>query len=105
MLTLTPAAAEVVRQLVANSPVDDTGGVRISAGDTTEDGTELQLRVVDRPETSDESLDEEGAHVYLEPTVAEYLDDKVLDAHLHEGSGAHFELLPQDAPRADDTDE
>jgi iron-sulfur cluster assembly protein len=102
MLTLTPAAAEVVRQLVANSPVDETGGVRISAGETTPEGTELQMQLVDQPETSDESVDEEGAHIYLEPTVAPYLEDKVLDAHLHEGGGAHFELRPQGMPGAED---
>jgi hypothetical protein len=30
MLTLTPAAAEVVRQLVTSSSVDENGGMRIS---------------------------------------------------------------------------
>ena len=36
MLTLTPTATEAVRQIVARAPVDDeTGGLRISAGEPT----------------------------------------------------------------------
>jgi iron-sulfur cluster assembly protein len=86
VLTLTPTAAEVVRQLVASAPVDDdAGGVRISAGETTASGTQLQITLVDGPEGADRALDEEGAHVFLEPEVAEFLDDKVLDAQLDEG--------------------
>src|SRR3954451_9904539 len=101
MLTLPPTAAEVVRQLVSNSPVDENGGMRISPGETTAEGTELEMQLVDSPEETDESVEEAGAHIYLEPTVVEYLDDKVLDAHLHEGGGAHFELLPQGVPGAE----
>jgi iron-sulfur cluster assembly protein len=85
VLTLTPTAAEVVRQLVAAAPVDDAGGVRISAGEPTPSGTQLQITLVDGPETADRSVDEEGAHVFLEPDVAEFLDDKVLDAELDDG--------------------
>ena len=85
MLTLTPTAAEAVRQLVASSPVDDEGGLRISAGETTPEGTALQLDLVDNPDTADQAVDEEGAHVFLEPGVAEFLEDKVLDAQLAEG--------------------
>jgi iron-sulfur cluster assembly protein len=101
MLTLTPAAAEVVRQLVTSSSVDENGGMRISEGETTPEGTELQMQLVDSPEETDESVEEAGAHIYLEPTVAEYLEDKVLDAHVHEGGSAHFELRPQGVPGAE----
>jgi iron-sulfur cluster assembly protein len=86
VLTLTPTAAEVVKQLVASAPVDDeAGGVRISAGEPTASGTALQIAIVDGPETADQALDEDGAHVFMEPAVAEYLDDKVLDAELDSG--------------------
>jgi iron-sulfur cluster assembly protein len=85
VLTLTPTAVEAVRQLVASAPVDDAGGLRISAGETTAAGTALQISLVDTPEAADEAVDEEGAHVYLEPNVAQFLDDKVLDAQVDEG--------------------
>jgi iron-sulfur cluster assembly protein len=85
VLSMTPTAAEAVRQLVAASPVSEDGGVRISAGETSASGTALQLSLVDGPEAADESLDENGAHVFLEPGVAQFLDDKVLDAQVDEG--------------------
>jgi Fe-S cluster assembly iron-binding protein IscA len=97
MLTLTPTAAEAVRQLVASSPVDDDGGVRIAPGEPTPDGTELQLSLVDGPEPADESLDELGAHVFLEETVVPFLDDKVLDAQVKEG-GITFAVRSQNEP-------
>jgi iron-sulfur cluster assembly protein len=96
VLTLTPTAAEVVKQLVASAPVDDdAGGVRISAGDTTPTGTALEIAIVDGPATEDKALDEEGAHVFLEPGVAEFLDDKVLDAELDSGR-VSFAVREQD---------
>lgn len=85
MLTLTPTAAEAVRQLVASAPVADDGGVRIAPGETTPSGTALAITIVDAPETTDQSVDEEGAHVFIEPQVAQFLDDKVLDAKLDDG--------------------
>jgi iron-sulfur cluster assembly protein len=95
VLTLTPTAAEVVRQLVASAPVDDdAGGVRISAGETTPSGTALNIAIVHGPETEDQSLDESGAHVFLEPDVAAFLDDKVLDAQVDSGR-VSFALLEQ----------
>jgi iron-sulfur cluster assembly protein len=95
VLTLTPTAAEVVRQLVASAPVDDVaGGVRISAGETTPAGTALQIAIVEGPEMTDQAVDEEGAHVFLEPRVAEFLDDKVLDAQL-DGERVSFAVREQ----------
>jgi iron-sulfur cluster assembly protein len=95
VLTLTPTAAEVVRRLVAASPVGDEGGVRISAGEPLPSGTALEISIVDGPELSDEALDEEGAHVFLEPEVAEFLDDKVLDAEV-DGGRVNFAVREQD---------
>jgi Fe-S cluster assembly iron-binding protein IscA len=85
VLTLTPVAAEAVKQIVSSGPVPEDGGVRIAPGGTTADGTELQISLVEQPETADEAVEENGAHVYLEPTVAQFLDDKVLDAEVQEG--------------------
>jgi iron-sulfur cluster assembly protein len=71
MLTLTPTAADAVRALVAGAPVnDDTGGIRISSGEETPQGTPLELALVDAPEAADEEIDAGGAHVFLEPRVA-----------------------------------
>jgi iron-sulfur cluster assembly protein len=86
MLTLTPTAAEAVRTLVAGMDVDDeTGGLRISSGEVTESGQSLALSLVNGPEATDEQVDERGVHVFLEPLVTDYLDDKVLDASVDSG--------------------
>jgi len=86
MLTLTPTAAEAVRTLVARAEVDDeTGGLRISAGDPAERGETLGLALVNGPEATDDEIAAGGAHVFLEPTVAEILADRVLDATVESG--------------------
>lgn len=85
MLTVTPIAAEAVRELVAAAPVEDTGGIRISVGEETPVGTALQVAIVDSPEAADEAVEEEGARVFLEPAVAEILGDRVLDVEMAGG--------------------
>jgi iron-sulfur cluster assembly protein len=95
MLTLTPVAAEAVRQLVASAPVDDNeGGMRITAGETSQEGTPLQLTLVDGPEPADENVEEGGAQVFVDSGVAPFLDDKVLDAQVQSG-GVAFALREQ----------
>ena len=94
MLTLTPTAADAVRTLVASAPVDDdTGGIRISSGEETPQGTALELALVDAPEAADEEIDAGGAHVFLEPQVAGFLGDKVLDASVESGGQVRFSVL------------
>ncbi|MEA2245911.1 MAG: iron-sulfur cluster assembly protein [Solirubrobacteraceae bacterium] len=84
MLTLTPTAAEVVRRLVDQSPAPDSGGLRISAGDETSDGVPLELSLVGEPDDLDETIEQGGATVYLDPNAADLLDDKLLDAQVAE---------------------
>lgn len=85
MLSLTPVATEAIRQLSAQTEDPDASGIRISPGPETPEGTALELTLVEEPEPEDEKVDEDGATVYLEPHVAGFLDDKVLDAQLDEG--------------------
>jgi iron-sulfur cluster assembly protein len=92
MLTLTPTATEAVRQIVAQGPVDDdTGGLRIAAGQPTAEGVPLELSLVNGPEEQDQEVDAADTHVYLEPRVAEVLDDKVLDAKVQQ-NGVGFSI-------------
>jgi iron-sulfur cluster assembly protein len=104
MLTLTPTAADAVRALVAGAPVnDDTGGIRISSGEPTPQGTPLELALVDAPEAADEAIDADGAHVFVEPEVAGFLGDKVLDASVDSGGQVRFSVTApgQDEPSPD----
>ena len=84
MLTITPTAAEAVRALAADA-VEDGGGIRISPGTASNDGTPLEVRMADSPEPSDQTVEEGGARVFLAPAAAAFLDDKVLDARVDAG--------------------
>jgi iron-sulfur cluster assembly protein len=96
MLTLTPNAEQAVRKLVADSPIsEEEGGLRIAPGQPTPEGVPLELSIVGSPEPDDQDAGAPDAHVYLEPSAAEALDDKILDAEV-EGNNIGFALL--DAP-------
>jgi Fe-S cluster assembly iron-binding protein IscA len=95
VLTLTPTAAEAVRRLVGSAPIEAAEGLRIAPGQATAEGTSLELSIVDGPEMDDKEVLEGGAHVFLEPEVAEFMEDKVLDAVLEE-SGVRFSIRDQD---------
>jgi iron-sulfur cluster assembly protein len=98
MLTLTPTAEQAVRQIVANSPIsEDTGGLRIAPGEPTPEGVPLELTIVGSPEPEDKDAGTPEVHVYLEPTAAEALEDKVLDAEV-EGNNIGFALLDSSSP-------
>jgi iron-sulfur cluster assembly protein len=91
MLTITNAAAEAVRQVSASSGLEPEPGLRITAGEPTSEGTPLEISVAAEAEATDETIEEDGARVYLEELVAPALDDKVLDAEI-EGDSVHFAL-------------
>jgi iron-sulfur cluster assembly protein len=85
MLTLTPTASEAIRQLSAQTDGADDGGIRISPGPETPEGTALELELVSHGEPDDTAVDDDGATVYMEPHVAAALDTMVLDAAVEEG--------------------
>ncbi|HEY7619667.1 MAG TPA: iron-sulfur cluster biosynthesis family protein [Solirubrobacteraceae bacterium] len=100
MLTLTPIASEAIRQLSAQTDDPEATGIRISPGPETPEGTALELALVDEPEPEDEKIDDDGATVYLEPHVAGFLDDKVLDAEVDEGRVTF--MVRDDVPEPED---
>ncbi|MGZ6694880.1 MAG: Fe-S cluster assembly protein HesB [Solirubrobacteraceae bacterium] len=102
MLTLTPIASEAIRQLASQTDGPDTSGIRISPGPETPEGPALELALVPEGEPTDQELDAEGAHVYLEPGVADVLDTMVLDADVDAGRVTFMVrepgLAPEDHP-------
>ena len=94
MLLLTNDAAAVIRSLVEQAEVTDQGGLRITAQPIGEERAALELAVVEEPDALDEVVEQEGAHVFLEPLVAQALADKVLDAEVVD-DGIRFELHEQ----------
>jgi Fe-S cluster assembly iron-binding protein IscA len=85
MLALTDAAAEVIQGLVAESPLSEAAGLRISAAQLQDGSTGLNLTLTDEPSEDDVIVDDERVRVFVEPMVAPALDDKVLDASMDDG--------------------
>jgi iron-sulfur cluster assembly protein len=100
VLTLTDTAAEAVRQIAAGSGLEPQPGLRISPGAPVPEGTSLQIGLAGEPEPNDQTIDEDGARVYVDAPVAKVLGDKVLDAQI-EGDQIRFALY--DAPDANGT--
>jgi Fe-S cluster assembly iron-binding protein IscA len=87
MLMLTPTAVEALDAIVESAPVSDAAGVRISR-QVSEDGQAgLAISLVEEPEATDQVVETEGEHapVYVEQAATPELDDKILDAQVHEG--------------------
>jgi iron-sulfur cluster assembly protein len=96
MLVLTEAAAEVVKAITSTPEAPEASGLRIasSAAEAADPGA-LQISAAPGPSENDQVVEAAGAHVYLEPNAAAYLDDKVLDAQVDPEGKAHFSLGTQ----------
>jgi iron-sulfur cluster assembly protein len=96
MLMLTEAAAEVVKAITTTPQAPEGTGLRIeSSVPQPTDPTALQLSTAPAPAEDDQVLDAAGARLYLEPSAAAYLDDKVLDAQVDQEGQARFSLAVQ----------
>lgn len=93
MLVLTEAAAQAVKSLTATPQQPEGSGLRISSNAPEPEAPgALQVVAAPGPSENDLVVETAGAHVYLEPKAAEYLDDKVLDAQVDQEGQAHFSL-------------
>jgi len=93
VLTITTEAAEAINAIVVSSPVPE-GGLKISAKPKSDSESTLELSVVEGPTRTDNVIEEQGTRVFVEETVSDYLDDKVLDAQV-EGEQIRFTLQDQ----------
>jgi iron-sulfur cluster assembly protein len=82
MLAITEDAAEAIKRIVGSSGFPAGAGLRITRELNTEgEGaprTDLRLSVVAGPREGDEILEPEP--IFLDPSAAQFLDDKLLDA-------------------------
>jgi iron-sulfur cluster assembly protein len=97
VLTITPTAADAINAIVSSSPVPG-GGLKISGGPQGDTQGAFQLSVVDGPTETDSVVEEQGSRVFLEDSVAPYLDDAVLDAQVESGQ-VRFSLREQPQER------
>ena len=96
MLTLTKHAQTAVRTLTQDPQAPENAGLRITPGN---DGLELML--VAEPVPGDALIDDDGARVFVEPQVAQLLDEQTLDAQVEEGN-VNFFLASPDAMSSPD---
>ena len=96
MLVLTETAAEVVKSVTSAPQSAETAGLRISSS-VAEPGepSALQVEAVPAPDAGDQVLEAAGAHVFVAPQAACFLDDKVLDAQVDEAGNVRFSLAAQ----------
>jgi Fe-S cluster assembly iron-binding protein IscA len=96
MLTMTDNAADAVRRISEGSGLEPDPGLRISAGPPTPEGTPLEIGLAGEAAPNDQTVEEDGARIYVEELVAPALDDKVLDAAV-EGDQVRFALRDAEA--------
>lgn len=82
MLTITPQASEAIRGILASETIPDGAVVRIAPQPEQgpQPGPGLAVTVVDSPPPEDQIVEGEEVEVAVEPTAAEVLADKELDA-------------------------
>lgn len=93
MLTLTDTATTVVKTIVASTPDVQEGGLRIAPG--AGEDRDLAVSVVPAAQPGDQTVERDGATVFLESGTSELLDDKTLDAQVGENGSVTFALVPQ----------
>jgi Fe-S cluster assembly iron-binding protein IscA len=101
LLEISPSAAEVIRQMV--DTLDAVAGVRVAMGPSeSTNGTAPQLKVTIAPAAGpmedDETIDEDGIAVFVDPDIAPLLDDKLLDLEPAGPERMQFRLTEQSEP-------
>jgi iron-sulfur cluster assembly protein len=92
MLTITPQASEAIRGVLAGEDVPSDSVFRI----TSQPESGLVVSVTDSPEPDDQIVEGDEVEVCVEPTAAQMLDDKELDATVA-GGQVSFSIGEQSA--------
>jgi iron-sulfur cluster assembly protein len=93
MLTLTENATMIVKSIADQPDSPETTALRIASEGTQE--ASFAVSMAPQPEPDDQVVEQNGAVIYLEPTAASQLDDKVLDAGVDEAGNVQFSLAQQ----------
>ncbi len=93
MLDVTSSASLVIRELVASNNSTGGAGLRIAPAD--EPAGAFALSVATGPEQDDQVVPIEDGEVFLEPTAAQALDDKTLDAEVDPEGAVSFSVIDQ----------
>jgi len=93
VLAVTPTASQVIHELVNSRGLTDGAGLRIAPAE--EPAGAFSLSVAAAPKADDQVIPIEELGVFLEPRVAEALDDKILDAAVGPEGKVSFSVADQ----------
>jgi Fe-S cluster assembly iron-binding protein IscA len=91
---MTENAAEAVKAIAEGSGLEPEPGLRIAPGEPTPEGTPLEIGVAGEAQPQDQTVETNGARIYLDPPAAQVLDDKELDASI-DGDQVRFTIGEQ----------
>lgn len=92
MLQVTDDAATVFRVILSQEEVSGSA-IRLAATPTADpERAEISFLAVDGPSAGDVEVGAPGIQVYVEPELAQELDDAVLDANASDDGLASFTL-------------
>jgi Fe-S cluster assembly iron-binding protein IscA len=77
MLTLTENASMIVKDIAAQQGGTESTGLRISS-ESPQQG--LMVTAAEEPHPGDETVETDGAVVYLDAPASQQLEDQILDA-------------------------
>jgi Fe-S cluster assembly iron-binding protein IscA len=90
MLTLTENASTIVKDITTQPGLAETAGLRITSEESAE--PTFAVSAAEAPEPGDQTVETNGATVYLDEGAAVMLDDKVLDAAVDPEGRVEFAL-------------
>ena len=90
MLTLTENASSIVKDITHQPGLPETAGLRISTEESVD--PTFAVSAAEAPEPGDQTIEQDGATVYLDPDADAMLDDKVLDAAVDPQGKVEFAL-------------
>lgn len=96
MLEITTEAEEAIRGILTSDGVPDGAAFRISSQEDGDSQGGFAVTVTESAPPEDRVVEGEEVEVRLEPTAAELLDDKQLDASIDDGQ-VQFSLSEQAA--------
>jgi Fe-S cluster assembly iron-binding protein IscA len=93
VLDVTSSASLVIRELVSSSNATGGAGLRIAPAE--EPAGAFALSVAPGPEQDDQVVPIEDGEVFLDPSAAQALDDKTLDAEVDPQGAVSFSVIDQ----------
>lgn len=88
MVGISSRAASLVQDIQQQQGIPQDYGVRIAGEEDGMGGVEVSLSFAEAPEAEERVTEEQGTRLFVEPQLAELLDEVVLDVEESDGEQA-----------------